>query len=108
MLGRPVIYYNPHKEIQPTFLDAIGGFPTPTTKSELKDALQDILENPEKWLSSAEKFLDFHVAFKDGNSAKIFAKELIEISKKKTTLDSYFPIRSHLKYIIELITRKFK
>jgi len=108
LLGCPVIYYNPHKEMQPTFLDAIGGFPTPTTKSELKNALQDVLENPEKWLRRAEKFLDFHVAFKDGNSAKIFAKELIEIAKKKTTFDSYYPIRSHVKYIIELITRKFK
>ena len=34
--------------------------------------------------------------------------ELIEIAKKKTTFDSYYPIRSHVKYIIELITRKFK
>ena len=56
--------------------------PTSTTKSQLKDALQDVLENPEKWLSRAEKFLDFHVAFKDGTSGKIFAKELIEIAKK--------------------------
>ena len=90
--------------IKTLFLDP----PTSTTKSQLKDALQDVLENPEKWLRRAEKFLDFHVAFKDGNSAKIFAKELIEIAKKKTTFDSYYPIRSHVKYIIELITRKFK
>jgi len=48
-----------------------------------------------------------HIAFRDGNSANTFAKKLIEIAKK-VTLESYFPIRFHLEYIIESINRKFK
>jgi hypothetical protein len=50
----------------------------------------------------------FFFAISINSFAKIFAEELIEIAKKKTTLGSYFPILSHIKYIIELITRKFK
>ena len=72
------------------------------------DAIDDILRNKSKWLVGAENFLDLHIANRDGKSAKNFAKELIEIAKKKDTLNYYFPIRSHIKYIIESITQKFK
>jgi len=108
LMGRPVIYYNPHKEDQDTYFNPMGAFPKPTNKKELGDAIDDILGNKSKWLAGAENFLDSHIANRDGKSAKIFAKELIEIAKKKGTLDPYFPIRSHIKYIIESITRKFK
>ena len=108
LMGIPVIYYNPHKEDQDTYLNPMGAFPKPTNKKELGDAIDDILGNKSKWLAGAENFLDSHIANRDGKSAKIFAKELIEIAKKKGTLDPYFPIRSHIKYIIESITRKFK
>ena len=55
--------------------------PTSTTKSQLKDALQGVLGNFENWLSRSERFWVSHVAFKDGNSANTFAKNLIEIAK---------------------------
>ena len=48
LLAPPAIYYNPYKEMRPTCLNEMGGFPTPTTKSQLKDALQDVLGNSEK------------------------------------------------------------
>lgn len=108
LLGCPAIYYNPHKEMQPTFLDAMGGFPTPTNKNELREALIDVFSNGENWLNQAEKFLDFHVANKDGRSAKIFANELIEIAKDKRKTNYHLPIRSYIKYILEYITLKFK
>ena len=63
--------------IKALFLD----HPTSTTKSQLKDALQDVLGNFEHWLSRSERFWVSHVAFKDGNSANTFAKKLIEIAK---------------------------
>lgn len=56
--------------------------PTPMTKSQLKDALQDFLENFENWLSCLKRIWVSHVAFKNGNSANIFAKQFIEIAKK--------------------------
>ena len=108
LLGCPAIYYNPHKEMQPTFLDGMGGFPTPTNKNELREALIDVLSNGENWLNQAEKFLDFHVANKDGRSAMVFANELIEIAKDKRKTNYHLPIRSYLKYILESITLKFK
>ena len=55
---------------------------TSTTKSQLKDALQDVLENSENWLSRSKRIWVSHVAFKDGYSANTFAKQLIEIAKK--------------------------
>ncbi|MBN4080977.1 hypothetical protein JYT44_01295 [Caldithrix abyssi] len=108
LLGCPAIYYNPHKEMQPTFLDAMGAFPTPTNKIELKDSLIDVLANSEKWLNRAEKFLDFHVANRDGSSANIFGKELIKIAKNKGKTTYHLPIRSYLKYMVEFTTRKLK
>ena len=53
LLAPPVIYYNPYKEMQPTCLNEMSGFPTPTTKSQLKD----------------------------GSFGKIFTKQLIEFEK---------------------------
>jgi len=86
----------------------MGGFPTPTNKNELREALIDVFSNGENWLNQAEKFLDFHVANKDGRSAKVFANELIEIAKDKSKTNYHLPIRSYIKYILESITLKFK
>ena len=58
------------------------GSPTSTTKSQLKDALHDVLENSETWLSCPKRIWVSHGAFKDGYSANTFAKKLIEIVKK--------------------------
>tara|TARA_B100000586_G_scaffold131969_1_gene95449 strand:- start:231 stop:392 length:162 start_codon:yes stop_codon:yes gene_type:complete len=45
LLVPPAIYYNPYKEMQSNCLNKMSGFPTPTTKSQLIDALQDVLGN---------------------------------------------------------------
>ena len=108
LIGCPVIYYNPHNEKQVPYIDPMGGFPTPKNKIELKDALIEVLSNREKWLNRAEKFLDFHVANRDGSSTKIFAKELIKIANNKGKTTSYLPVRSNLKYMFEFFTRQFK
>tara|TARA_B100001013_G_scaffold18196_1_gene10303 strand:- start:315 stop:443 length:129 start_codon:yes stop_codon:yes gene_type:complete len=42
--------------MQTTCLNEMSGFPTLTTKSQLKDALQDVLGNSEKYLNRAESF----------------------------------------------------
>ena len=56
LLDPPAIYYDPCKEMQTTCLNEMSGFPTLTTKSQLKDALQDVLGNSEKYLNRAESF----------------------------------------------------
>tara|TARA_B100001013_G_scaffold43875_1_gene23144 strand:- start:343 stop:501 length:159 start_codon:yes stop_codon:yes gene_type:complete len=48
LLVPPAIYYNPYKEMQSNCLNKMSGFPTQTTKSQLIDALQDVLGNSEK------------------------------------------------------------
>ena len=50
LLDPPVIYYDPCKEMQTTCLNEMSGFPTLTTKSQLKDALQDVLGNSETFV----------------------------------------------------------
>jgi len=56
LLDPPAIYYDPCKEMQTTCLNEMSGFPTLTTKSQLKDALQDVLGNSENYLNRAESF----------------------------------------------------
>ena len=53
LLAPPAIYYNLYKGMQSNCLNEMSGFPTPTTKSQLKD----------------------------GSFGKIFTKQLIEIEK---------------------------
>ncbi len=48
LLAPPAIYYNLYKGMQSNCLNEMSGFPIPTTKSQLKDSLQDVLGNSEK------------------------------------------------------------
>jgi len=106
MLGCPVVYYNPHNESQPTYLDSMGAFPKPTNIQELKDAINDVLLHRREWLARSEKFLDYHVAYRKGGSAISFANALNEISVYKKKQAKFYPFRSTLVYFYENIKRK--
>ena len=105
LLGCPVIYYNPHNEKQPTFLDSMGAFPMPTNVKELRDSITDVLSHKREWLKRAEKFLNYHVAFRKGGSAISFAKALKEVSSLKIEKDTFYPFRSTFVYFYEKIKR---
>ena len=107
LLGRPVIYYNPHGEKQPTFLESLGSFPTPKTKIDLKKSIEDVIINPEKWLERSKDFLDLHVGYYNGGSSERFAKELIRVGQLKSNIIRKFLFRSNIIFNINKIFRKF-
>jgi len=80
IMGRPVIYHNPHGERQVTFQDPMGAFPITRTRSELETYLNEICRNPQEWLSRSREFLEYHVAYLDGSSSRTFAKRLLEVA----------------------------
>jgi hypothetical protein len=84
VMGRPVIYHNPHGEIQDTFQDPMGAFPITRNQDELEYYLKEICNNPQEWLSKSRDFLNYHVACLDGNSSKIFAEKLLEIANSRS------------------------
>jgi len=79
VLGRPVIYYNPHGEIQDTFQEPMGAYPIVRNKSELSHYINDICNNPLSWLDKSKAFLNYHVAHLEDSSSQYFASKLLEI-----------------------------
>jgi len=80
VMGRPVIYHNPHGEMQETFQHPMGAFPITRNRDDLEYYLGEICKDPLESISKSHDFLNYHVAYLDGNSSQIFAKKLLEIA----------------------------
>ena len=93
VMGRPVIYHNPHSEKQDTFQDPMGAFPITRDSDGLKYFLNDICTRPQYWASKSNDFLNYHVAYLNRDSSKVFADKLVEIGNyRKKLIFKPFPL----------------
>ncbi len=106
LIGKPVIYYNPHQEKQPTFLNSLGSFPSPKTKEDLKSSILEIKNNPAKWKEKFKFFLSEHVSNYKGDSSKVFAEELKKIAKLKSKQKNKFLYKSTIRYCVDMFLNK--
>jgi hypothetical protein len=83
IMGRPVIYHNPHGEMQDTFQDAMGAYPITKNMQELESRLSEICSDPQNWIRRSLAFLSHHVACLDGESSRRFAQKLLEIANSQ-------------------------
>jgi len=77
LLGRRIVYYNPHGERQPTFLEPMGAYPIIETARRLRNHLKRLQEDPGlgdvgsvKDDPSVRRFLQHHIGPLDGLAAQ--------------------------------------
>ncbi len=83
VMDRPVIYHNPHGEMQDTFQEPMGAYPITKNAHELESRLREICSNPQVWIQRARTFLGYHVACLNGDSSRRFAQKLLEIASSQ-------------------------
>ena len=102
--GKPVIYFNPHKEKAEKFKSPLGAYEIATTEEELISALQNVardIESDVDFRARALPFLECHTGYKpDGPSVSHrFAEAVTEIlehdCEQQSALSDLFFQRLH-------------
>jgi hypothetical protein len=92
LLGRRVVYYNPHQERQPTFLEPNGAFDyVESGSNELKSVLEEIIAKPDlNSINSLQNdpailaFLEHHLGPLDGKASQRCGEQISRIAKQYT------------------------
>jgi len=69
VIGKPVVYHNPHGELMDTFQEPMKAFETTANVEELKKAINKNLKFKGDFRNKFSAFLNHHVHVEDGKSA---------------------------------------
>ena len=84
LMGRPVIYYNPHGESMRTFNDdTTGGIHKAYGYGELTGAIQAAIQQSGQWEAARRSFLQLHCGAHDGRAAERCAAALLHLRRVK-------------------------
>jgi len=89
VLGRQVVYYNPHGEYQTTFRDPMGAFPVAKNRDELIEAIKLVLDDPERFARGRKKFMALHLGYLDGGSSQRTAETIEYYATRRRRMPIY-------------------
>jgi len=103
IMGKPVVFHNPHGEIVDTFQDPMGAFDITYSKEDLVNALSKVLQYKGNYTEKHSKFLKFHIhRDKNHTAAKLTATEIVKVLDRYKKYDSINDLEDNL---MELINR---
>lgn len=89
VLGRQIVYYNPHGEYQSTFRDPMGAFPVAKNRDELVQAVIQVLDDPERFAAGRKEFMEMHLGYLDGSSAQRTAEAIESCATRHRRMPIY-------------------
>jgi hypothetical protein len=110
MMGRPVIYFNPHHERMKLFNDdTTGGIYSVYNSDDLGSVLHNAISQIESNQSFREKFLKYHCGMHDGNASRRCAESLKIVSRsQQTASDKLDPKKIFPKPLIKRINGRIR